>query len=128
MWLLQTIQIFNRIIERLDVLGRFTKMANGNGNGGVEIGNNGKMMVPLALLLFILLETGAGIWQLSKLNSQVESLQMQLNNQALISSQIQKTVEDKIELYRLEAHKNEVKQTALEAKMEMLQIKYTGRR
>ena len=71
-----------------------------------NIGLNGKngssFNIPLALVLFIILETGTGIWLLSSLNTKMEMIQQQVIAAPVNNELFKKNIEEKIELRRLE--------------------------
>ncbi len=85
----------------------------------ISIKNGGSFNLPLALVLFIALETGGGIWILSRLVTQVEMLTQQVNIVPLANEQFRKNQEDKTELLRLQIERDSKELVAIRTKLGM---------
>jgi len=69
----------------------------------VRIGNgNGRVFnVPLALLLFIIIQLCTGIWMFSRMSTQIEMLQQQIQIIPITNEQFRKGITDEVKIQDL---------------------------
>lgn len=84
----------------------------------VKINGNGKSInVPLALLLFIVIQLCTGIWMFSRMSTQIEALQQQIQVIPITNEQFRKAVTDDVKLQDLKINSLEKENVLLKTRV-----------